>query len=332
MGMLSDQYIIDQFYKYCKRPVYKRYARLYNSECPFCHEGKSSGKKRRFYYIPQDDHFFCHNCNWNGNSINFILKVSGKSYSELLSESKNYQKTNISIKLPTVTSPPISVGTLPDDSINLYDEQQLKYYQNDKVVKDVLRFIDCRRLNTAINRPRGLFISLKDPIHKNRLCIPFYDEDNQIRYYQTRAIYKADSQPKYLSKLNSDKTVFGVRNINPNIETLFIFEGPIDACFAINGIAVGGIHISEKQEQILNKYKLMNRIWIMDNEFYKDEIRKKVEELIERDEKIFFWPKELKEFKDINELCVKTKRNEIPIKLFLDNNYSGLEALLKLKH
>ncbi len=332
MEILSEQYIIDQFYKYCKRPVYRRYTQLYNAECPFCHEGKSSGKKRRFYYIPKDDHFFCHNCSWSGNGIKYILSISGKSYPEILKESKNYQPTSTSVKLPNFDKPAIiNVGTLPTDSINLFDTQQLKYYQNNKVVKDAISFIQYRRLNTAINRPRALFISLSDFIHKNRLCIPFYNETNQIGYYQTRAIYKKDANPKYLSKLGADKTIFGIHNIEPSLEFLFILEGPLDCFFIKNGIAIGGINISEKQEQTLNKYKLLDRIWILDNEFHKKEVRKKVEELIERDEKVFFWPKELKMFKDINQLCIKTKKDKINEKLFINNSFKGMEALLKLK-
>ena len=55
MTQLSSQFIIRTFFQYCKRPIFKKNTGSYNSECPYCHEGKSTGKKRRFFYIPEND-------------------------------------------------------------------------------------------------------------------------------------------------------------------------------------------------------------------------------------------------------------------------------------
>ena len=129
------------------------------------------------------------------------------------------------------------------------------------------------RLDTAINRCDTFYISLDDFLHKNRLCIPFYDSDNKIRFYQTRALFENDERmAKYLSKLNADKTVFGLNKIDPELEYMFVFEGPIDSMFVKNGISMGGLHVSEHQKDRLNKYILHEKIWVLDNQIKKRHI------------------------------------------------------------
>lgn len=332
MSKLSEQYIIESIYRYAKRVHYNRFTNVYNFECTICLEGTSKGKKRRMYYIPKNETFFCHNCGYSSNAINWLIKASGKSFGELMREANEYNSPVIErIEKEEIKKP--TVGTLPEDSINLFDEQQLKYHKNNKVVFDALRFIELRRLNVAINRPRALFISLKDYVHKNRLCIPFYDSDNQIIFYQTRAIYKKDEidKPKYLSKMGADKSIFGLKNIDGAIDNLFITEGPIDSFFITNGIAMGGIHITSRHEEQLEKYKLLNKIWILDNQMDNNDVKKKMKQLIESGEKMFIWPEKYKEFKDINEMCVHYKLNHISPKFFIDNAFQGVQALLKIK-
>jgi hypothetical protein len=69
---------------------------------------------------------------------------------------------------------------------------------------------------------------------RNRLhgFVDDYDENGKIIFYQTRAIYKKDETPaKYLSKVGGNKSIYGISNIDQNIDYLFMFEGPIDAMF-----------------------------------------------------------------------------------------------------
>jgi hypothetical protein len=57
--------------------------------------------------------------------------------------------------------------------------------------------------------------------------------------------------------------------------------------------------------------------------------------LADSNEKIFIWPDELKEYKDINEFCVKNNTDAIDPQFIVDNTYSGLKAkiiLTKIKN
>ena len=327
---LPSGYIISKFYQYVGFPTFKKISNTYNGCCPSCREGKSWGKKKRLYYIVKNDYFYCQNCCKSWSTANWIMEQTGLSYKELIEDVKKSDYNINIVEEPIKPKKNTSVGTLPEDSINLFDKQQLEFYKNNQIIKDVLEFIKMRRLDTAINKPKNLFISLKDFVHKNRLCIPFYDINNKIKFYQTRTIYNNSEGPKYLSKLNSEKTVYGINNINTELEYLFITEGPIDASFIKNGLAVGGISLTELQKKELEPYYLYNKVWILDNQLDNKNVKNKMEELIQNNETVFIWPSELKQFKDINEVCQKFELDSISTNFILKNSFKGLEALVKI--
>lgn len=328
--VIPREYIVQQFYQFAGFPKFKRGSNTYNASCPTCREGKSWGKKRRLFYIPDKNLICCHNCNMNWSPVNWIMQQSGMDFQQVMEESKEYNFSSVELEDKNFDRP--ESETLPVDSINLFDQQQVNYFINDPVVKDALVLIKDRRLDTAINRPKALYVSLKDFIHKNRLIIPFYDYTGKTIWYQSRTIYKKDEvdRPKYMSKLNSDKSVFGVDRINPQLDYLFIFEGPIDSMFVQNGLAMGGIHMSELQEEQMNRYRLYEKIWVLDNEISSNtDVKDQVNKLIEQGERVFFWPEKYKGIKDINELCIKVRKDSIKPEFFIDNSYEGSEGLAK---
>jgi len=300
----------------------------YRGTCPSCREGKSLGYKTRLNYYANDDLILCYNCQQTWNALNWIIDVSGLTFKQVMNEVRSgdyeyFESTNYD---ELVDDKPKNTHTLPMDSINLSDEVQVKYYSDNAVVRDVVEYIKSRRLDTAVNRC-DLWISLKDFLHKNRIVIPFHDSDNKIRFYQSRSMYKQDeSMGKYLSKLNADKTIFGLNNIDKNLDHLFIFEGPIDAMFTKNGISMGGIKISEHQDGLLNEYFLYERIWILDNQPTHPEVRKKNLQLVDQGETVFIWPKECRKYKDLNELCCDRNIDGVPSDFFIRNAHKGLKA------
>lgn len=332
---ISPDYVASKITQYTKRPLKLRHKNGYNFECPICNEGKSAGKKRRGFYNADDNYFYCHNCNRGWDVIKWIQTVCGINYHEIVEESQSYNYTTIDESVSARFYEPVKktdFGTLPEDSINLFDDCQLNYYIHEPTVRMAHQIITSRRIDKAINKPKSIWVSLKDKIHKNRLCIPFYDEDNQIRFYQTRTILAEDmnDKPKYLSKLNAEKRVYGINNVNPLIDYLFIFEGPIDSMFIENGVAVCGLHLTESQQVILNKYALYEKIWVPDNQFIDNAAREKSLQMIDDGASVFIWPKELRQFKDLNEIVCKYQLNKIAPNVIINNTYKGLEAKTKL--
>jgi hypothetical protein len=331
MEKLPTDYIVSKFIQYAGFPKYSKHTKTYHACCPICHEGKSWGKKKRCFFIPKKDLIYCQNCQRGWRPLNWIMLLSGLSFNDILKEVKEYSGDNFVFEIEKKQNTHI-IETLPTDSINLFNQQQVDYYKDNKIVQDALNLINQRRLNTLINKPKALYISLKDYVHKNRLCIPFYNTKGEIIFYQTRALYKEDMDRKYLSKVGADKAVFGLDKVNPECDYLFIFEGPIDSMCVTSGIAVCGITLTEFQQEQLKPYHLYEKIWILDNQLDNKNVRDKVKSLLDNNERVFLWPDKYKEFKDMNEICKKFKLDRISESFFIKNSYKGLEGLLRLQN
>ena len=328
---LPQEYVEQQF------RIYAGYSRvnsagIFEGGCPICREGKSWGKKRRLFYIPDYDNIHCKNCHRSWNTTQWIIEVSGKSFHDIKSESKEYEYISIDY-LQTDTTPTIvNNSTLPLDSINLNDPKQLEFYKDNLILQQCVTFMLKRRLTKAINSPKAFYLSLKDFIHKNRLCIPFTNDSNDIEFYQTRSFLdiKDDPLPKYLGKVGGSKTLFGADRISEDLDYIFIFEGPIDAMFVNNGVAIGGVDITSEQRVSLNRYPFHEKIWVLDNQHIDNTAKEVSHRLLDAGERIFIWPK-LTNVKDINDICVLKKLNELPTKFIVENSLSGIQGKFKMK-
>ena len=264
------------------------------------------------------------------------MEVTGKTFSEVLQESKEYDHIPTQYK-ETDLKRVVNVDYLPKDSINLLDTHQVEFYKNEKTVQTALELIASRNLLKAINRPRSLWVSLNDFVHKDRLVVPFYNRINEIIQYQTRSLYPDDGKPRYLSKIGTPKSLFGIDKITNDIDYIFIFEGPINAFFTQNSVAVCGIQENSKnnftalQAEQLKQYPLHKKIWVLDSQWIDEASYKKTSILIEQNESVFIWPKDYgSTYKDFNDIAIKEKKNEIDINFVLNNTYTGLKAKILL--
>lgn len=346
MVILPDQYVVEKFCQYSGYPKYNKRSNAWAAGCPICREGSSWGKKRRLYYKPEKNYIFCFNCGWKSNTVNFIKHVTGMTLSEMTQESDNYNTNDVVKSLETslpVKNTPTS--PLPDDSINLFEETQINYWltsgspQEKKVIVDAISLIRTRKLDVAINRPKTLWLSLTDYVHKNRITIPFYTSEGKITFYQTRSIYKEPNKPNYLSKAGGEKSIFNINQIDPGLNSVFLFEGPIDSCFVKNGLAVAGItngpgeDLNEFQTKQLEDLRLFNKIWVLDSQWVDETSRNKTRLLADQGHNVFIWPETIgKKYKDINELCVGIDKPGIGYKFIEKHSYTGMKAKLLLNN
>ncbi len=330
---ISQNLVVNTFFQYCKRPVFKKSTGTYNAECPYCKEGKSTGKKRRFFYIPLDDQLYCHNCNTSKNGMNFVMDQTGMSFKDILEESENCIDSVEDIIKRSAISKKYNPKSLPDDSINLFDNNQLSFYRENQTVKDALEFICKRRLDTAINRPKALWLSLTDYTHKNRVVFPFYslDTNGKVIFYQSRALYKHDEDiAKYLSKSNSDKGIYNIDKVSSDIDYIFLQEGPIDAMFLRNSVALAGIKPTEEQiDTIKRRFPMHTLVYVLDNQWVDDTSYKVTKDLLDRGESVFLWPDGLQRFKDLNDICIHLKKDEIKWEFIVKHTYNGMRGLIQ---
>lgn len=345
MLVLSDQYVVEKFCQYGGYPSFNKRSNAWMAGCPICREGKSWGKKRRLYYKIDKNYLFCFNCGWKGGTVDFIKHVTGLTYREIVEENNDYS-TNDIIDITTTSKPKISqpTSTLPLDSINLFDDTQLNWWMSQntpegKVIKDSIEYINDRKLNVAINRPTSIWLSLNDYVHKNRITLPFYSNDNKIIFYQSRAVYEDNTKPKYLSKSGGDKSIFNINNVCDKVDSIFIFEGPIDSCFVRNGVAVAGItngpsqDLNTVQQEQLNDYRLYTKIWVLDSQWLDNTSLEKTKMLADQGEHVFIWPESIgTKYKDLNDLCTVTNIPGIGYKFIEKHSYTGMKAQLLLKN
>lgn len=342
---LPKEYVIRKFYEYGYGATYSRGNNTYSCSCPICHEGRSFGKKKRCFYIPDKDLIYCHNCGWSSKPMKWIQEAGNMSYGEIMDDIKagDYNLINLDREesFESLLSKNIShnVG-LPEDAINLSNQLELNYYATNSVVQKALRYIHSRKLDTAVNRT-DLFLSLDDPVHSNRIIIPFKDIDGKIQYYQSRA-FGGNADPdkekiKYLSSKGGSRSIFGLDKLAP-IGKAYITEGPIDAMFIQNGLGVAGITtgsntLTPTQKEQLDFIKLSFQfIWCLDSQWIDIASRKKTEALLKAGYNVFMWPKSIgSKYKDFNEWCIGENINEIPRYIVDKNTLAGEYGLIKFK-
>lgn len=338
---IPEEYVVSKFLQYVHQPKFNRYNGTYQGGCCICREGGSLGKKQRFYYIPKKNILFCHNCGWSSKPLKWLLEVTGKTFQEIVEDLK---QNNFDTTLPTEELKPLLVKseTLPTDSINLFDNTQVDFYKSNTVVTKCLELIKTRKLDEAVNRPKKLYISLNDKVHKNRLIIPFINENNIIEFYQTRGFLDKDikTRPKYISKINAEKTLFNIDQVNNDHDTVYIFEGPINAFFTRNSVAVAGItdksrttFTARQQSQIDTILKWYNKIWVLDSQWVDKASLSKTEILLKDGHTVFIWPEKYgKKFKDFNDICMAYGINEIKHNFIQKNSFNGIEGILRLSN
>jgi hypothetical protein len=330
---LNQEFLLETFFSYCKRPLHKKYQNVFNAECPICKEGKSAGRTRRLFFFPHKGYFFCHNCSKSWRPFEWVREVTTMSVPEIIKRNneKSGEVSQSIIKLPEVIAEKdnLVIPDLPEGSVDLTDPVQIEFYKDNKYVKLALEYCISRRLMTATNSCNKFYVALEDIVHKNRLVIPFYGDNNKVICYQTRAL-TSKQFPKYLTKFG-EKELFGLNNIDSAIPYVFVFEGPIDSMFVKNGVAMASLSPTEKQSQQLNNIIGFEQIYVFDNDKNNIQTAKKIEKYIKAGKKIFIWPKEFSKFKDYNEICCNLELDEIPWKFVVKNAASGPEALIKQK-
>ena len=136
--------------------------------------------------------------------------------------------------------------------------------------------------------------------------------------------------------MGSDKSLYGISNVKDDLNYIFLFEGPINAMFTKNGLAVAGIskgdHLfTETQQQQLTRFQFYTRIWVLDSQWIDNTSLVKTEKLLDKGETVFIWPAKYgKKLKDFNDIVMKYSLNEITPEFIIENSFTGLMGMVKL--
>ncbi len=311
-----------------------------NFRCNVCGDTeKSKNKKSAYLILRYNSKYNCDTwqfyCFRGSCGTSMLAEIWLKKYFPL--NYTNYQKELLYISEETeeeIKEEELAYNALKQKEIaqNKIDEEEcVKYFipilegsgeefeEAKKICKD--RLID-------ENIWKNWFVASNDKNknnrYKNRLIIPFYDHQNEIYYWQGRALYDW-MIPKYKNrKDNRDFAIYNYYNVDKNKEVIVV-EGPIDSLFINNCIAILGTNITEKAKELIED---LNKFYLFDND--KAGYKKSLEYLLEG-KYVFLWKKFLKdkriykEVKDVNEFIINFpkyngKLNYDYLKKYFSNN------------
>jgi transcription elongation factor Elf1 len=318
---------------YKLRNFKQRKAYYWNFSCPICGDSKKNPLKARgFVYQLQNGLIYkCHNCGYSSNLGNLIKHLDPMLYNEYVLEryKTNTEKhvdhvdffdTTIQVNPEPVLSDSIldslsRVDRLPDGHI------AKEYVRDRKIPEDkwsLLYYAD--KFKEWSNKNKQQFEAKTD---SPRLVIPFFNKHGKCFMYQGRAF--DDEQPKYIAvKIDeSEEKVYGLDRVDYS-KRVYAVEGPIDAIFLPNTVAVGGAGFDIPYTRSIKS----NITLVMDNEPRNKEIVKQLGKYVQAGYSICMWPDTVKE-KDINEMVLAGKSIESIMETINTNTFTGLSAQLR---
>eukprot|EP00697_Spironema_sp_BW2_P008574 gnl/Spiro4/23205_TR11465_c0_g1_i1.p2 gnl/Spiro4/23205_TR11465_c0_g1~~gnl/Spiro4/23205_TR11465_c0_g1_i1.p2 ORF type:complete len:340 (+),score=20.12 gnl/Spiro4/23205_TR11465_c0_g1_i1:2462-3481(+) len=308
--------------------------RLFNFRCALCYDShKNKHKKRGYIYVADGRYrYHCHNCGASMPFLRFLKDFDVRLYQEYNREvmvakgRRGPEKTIAPEDAPIVVKNNelralSTIAALPEDHTarRYLDSRQLpkKFYPK-------LYYADnFREFTNSLFPGKFEHPEVPDP----RIVIPLIDEKNFLVGYQGRSLStKCENDLRYIT-IMLDKTkprLFGADRVDYS-KTFYVTEGPFDACFLHNSLAVCGASIA--LELLKNGKQNQNAVVVYDNERRNAETVAKNQEAIDHGFKVVIWPPEIRA-KDINAMIVEEKVD--PITIISQNTFEGLKARAKL--
>lgn len=309
---------------------------LFNFACPFCGDSTDNPKAARgyVYYKSGRLRFHCHKCNTPKTSIeNLIEYVDSGLYKEYVRE-KLFEKGGLRKDQVEETKWDFTPKKFIIDS-QLRHLRKVSQLDNDHIAK---RYVLDRKIPTKYHAK--LFFAPKFMEWTNtivpgkfdkaalrhedaRIVIPFINKTGDMHAYQGRAL--GESDVKYIA-IVTDETqpkVWGLDGVDLK-SRYYAFEGPIDAMFLPNAVAVAGGDLNA-----LNKLDTTNAVVVYDNEPRSSNAIKKIDKAINLGYNVCIWPDSIVE-KDVNEMCLAGHSQDYIKQIIDQNTFSGLSAKMAL--
>jgi len=301
---------------------------LYNFRCPYCGDSQKHKNKARGYFfeVKNDLVFKCHNCSV-GRSFGVFLKENFPHvYDEYVMEKYKSGQTG---KGRYVANPDVNFNKpsfKKKTKINLDSIASLNnshpargYLMGRGIREDAYKDLYyCPKFKAWTNSLKETFPDTKND--DERIIIPFWDEAGELFGFQGRSL-DPNSKMRYITiMLDEDHPkIYGLNRIDKD-KTVYIVEGPLDATFIQNAVAMAGSDVD------VSVYNWKDFVWVFDNEPRNRQIVEKIDRAAKRGDKVVIWPSTVME-KDINDM---TNAGHNVSDMLESNVYQGLEATLKL--
>ncbi len=165
-------------------------------------------------------------------------------------------------------------------------------------------------------------------IEEDRLIIPFWNQNKEITFLQGRS-FNPQSSLRYITiKIQDEELkIWGLDKINLK-KRIYVAEGPIDAMFLPNAIAMAGADVSDKRLMEILRVKDASQIaFAYDNEPKSEGICKKMEDKVRAGFSIVLWNSRIVKEKDVNDMVL----SGFDINKIEDMVFNGIRAKVRLK-
>lgn len=289
--------------------------KLYNFRCPFCGDSHRSKKKARGYFYPVENNtnYKCHNCGISLSFNNFLKEIDPSLHKEFTIEK---YKGGFTGKNFVTNTPDFEIKTpVFNEKVNLP-----KASTNDVAT----RYLIQRKLNPekyyyASDFSKWINEITYEPNLKSepRIVIPLFYNKKLIGV-QGRALTKSDV--KYITVMfdNHSPKIYNYDNVDKE-SPVYVLEGPFDASFVKNSIAMCGADLD------LKSLNIHYPVYVYDNEPRNQEIHARMSKVIQQGYSIVIWPDTIKE-KDVNDAVLAGHNVQ---EILSQNVYKNLEANLK---
>ena len=306
----------------------KKKADLFNFRCPYCGDSQKHKNKARGYLfkIKNDFVYKCHNCGVGRTLSNFLRDQDTLLHDQYIME--KFKDGKFTGKHSTVPKPKFNFKT-PDfvktdtglekiSDLNIFHEA--RKYLEQRGIKDLDYFYYCPKFKEWTNKQKKTFDTLRQD--HPRIIIPFKDKEGNLFGYQGRSLAR-NAKLRYITIMLDEEQpkIFGLDRIDTK-KSIYITEGPFDATFIKNSVAMAGSDID------IRSFGWSDYIWIFDNEPRNREIVNRISKVIDRGDKVVIWPNNIQQ-KDINDMSLGGHDVQ---KMVESNVYQKLEAKLKFNN
>lgn len=309
-----------------------------NMRCPICGDSKKSKRKTRGWILEKDNValYYCHNCGASLPMRKFLEQIDpplAKDYVvDMAMENKYARKEpekpleKLVQKQPKFTKFGSALRKIRKISQLPAGHGARDYVLRRKIPsKEHYRLYYVPKFVTWVNSliPGKMKMPEKD---KPRLILPFLDKSGNLFGFQGRSFDPKD-ELRYITIMLDENMpkIFGLDLVDFT-KRYYVVEGPIDALFLDNTVAMAG---ADGNANGLDH--LSNAVFVFDLEPRNKEIVKRMERCIEKGYKVCIWPPHMEDRgKDINDFIMSGLK-AAEIQLIIDQNtYQGLQAQLLL--
>ena len=312
----------------------------FNCRCPLCGDSDKNKRKKRGYFFVHDNTTFykCHNCGASLNLLGFLNAYSPDLASQYKFDkfASKYKKKEIvqDIKLENFIDKTTVLLKKTHDLLDkcqrilsLNEEHPARLYLDGRRIpsKHQKTLFYVQNANKFIKNIEGYEKTWAPPT--DAILIPFYNEVGVLTYCQLRFL---EGKMRYLTlEISKGKKIWGLFDIDWE-KPVYIVEGPFDAMFVDNCLAVAGVSILSECKYFGEKCKAGYTL-IFDKDYQINRaVYDQMVKAIEDGEKVVMFDKYFLG-KDVNDAVMKGEWSSEELMQYLkEHTKSGLIAKLAL--